>query len=48
MQRHGEELKRTEAFFRDASEYASIGMAIGSPDGTCARTNGALDYNEGV
>jgi PAS domain S-box-containing protein len=42
---HGraEELSLSEAFFRNTFEYASIGMAIGVPDGTFARTNAAFD-----
>jgi len=43
LHRQAEELRRSEEFFRNTFEYASIGMAIGVPDGTFARTNAAFD-----
>ena len=43
LNRQNEELIHSEELFRNTFEYASVGMALGVPDGKFVRTNAAFD-----
>jgi PAS domain S-box-containing protein len=43
LNRQTEELIHSEELFRNTFEYASVGMALGDPDGKFVRTNAAFD-----
>ena len=47
LHRQAEELIHSEDVFREAFDNASIGMALGAPDGTFAHTNAAFDRMTG-